>query len=133
MTKARVLLTAFLFCTVALAISSCFVVSTVWAQQTQGHYSVLTNPEVNHPIQFDISPPLREMATTVSAQTAPHEALPVRRPKLQQLAAQQGRPPSQDGALQTSSLPLVNASIDLNLLGVGNGFPNYTVPGPAAP
>ena len=33
-----------------------------------------------------------------------------------------------DGALQTSSGPLVNTTIGLNLLGVGNGFPGYSVP-----
>jgi hypothetical protein len=127
MTKAR-FLPAFLASMVALAISSCLAVGTAWAQKTPVHSSVLTNPEVNYALQFDTSPPLRDMATAVSPQMAPHEALPVRRPKLQQLTAQQSQRPSEDGALQTSILPLVSASLGLNLLGVGNGFPNYTVP-----
>ena len=127
MTKPRVLPLAFLFCSVALAISSCFLVSSVWAQQTPAHHSVLTNPEVNYPIQFDISPPLREMAALSAPRTAEQE-LPVKYPKLQQLTAHRGEPAVKDDALQPSVLPLVNATVNLNLLGVGNGFPNYSVP-----
>jgi hypothetical protein len=100
------------------------------AQETSAKPSVLTHPEVNHPTQFDISRPLRDMATEVQAQKGLQEASPVRHPKLQELtaAAQQAGQSVQDGALQTSAGPLVNASIGLNLLGVGNGFPGYTVP-----
>ena len=127
MAKPRFLPATFLACIVALAISSCLAVGTRGAQETPAHPSVLTNPEVNYPLQFDISPALRDMATALSPETA--QALPVRHPKLQQLHAQQSQQPSADGALQTSVLPLVNASINLNLLGVGNGFPNYTVHG----
>jgi hypothetical protein len=110
-----------------LAISSCFLVSTAWAQQTPAHPSVLTNPEVNYPIQFDLSPPLREMAA-LSAPRQAEQELPVKYPKRQQLTAHRGEPALKDGALQPSVLPLVNATVNLNLLGVGNGFPNYTVP-----
>jgi hypothetical protein len=98
------------------------------AQETPAQPPVLTNPEVNYPVQFDTSPPLRDLATEVSPQSAAEHEIPVRYPKLQQLTAQQSQQPSLDGALQTSVLPLVNASIGLNLLGVGNGFPGYSVP-----
>jgi len=37
--------------------------------------------------------------------------------------AQRGQPAVKDGALQPSVLPMVNAAVNLNLLGVGNGFP----------
>jgi hypothetical protein len=96
------------------------------AQQAQ----VLTNPEVNEPLHFDISPSLNEMATEVPPPQGVHLALPVRYPKLQRLmeAAQRGQGLVADGALQTPIGPLVNATIGLNLLGVGNGFRNYTVP-----
>ncbi len=99
------------------------------AQEAQPQ--VLTNPDVNYPVHFDISPPLRDMATQVSLQEGAHAAAPVRYPKLQQLmeAAQSGQQPVKDGALQSSSGgPLVSATLGLNLLGVGNGFPGYTVP-----
>ena len=71
------------------------------------------------------------MATEVSSQNGFHQASPVRYPKLQQLmqAAQQGKESVMDGALQTSIGPLVSATLGLNLLGVGNGFPGYSVPG----
>jgi len=100
------------------------------AQETPSHPAVLTNPNVSGAIKFDISPPLSDMATEVSSQMGFHEASPVRRPKLQQLmmqAAQQKEQPK-DGALQTSIGPLVSATLGLNLLGVGNGFPGYSVP-----
>jgi len=48
---------------------------TAWALQAT-HPSVLKNPEVNYPIQFDISPPLREMAP-VAPPTAAERELPV--------------------------------------------------------
>ncbi len=100
------------------------------AQEKPAQPSVLTNPDVNYPIHFDISRPLRDMATEVSLPQGAHLAPPVRYPKLQQLmeAAQGGQEPAKDGALRISGGPLVSATIGLNLLGVGNGFPGYTVP-----
>src|SRR5271166_2802314 len=100
------------------------------AQESPAQPLVLSNPEVNYPVHFDISRPLRDMATEVSSQKGFHQASPVRYPKLQQLAeaAQQDKGQVADGALQTSVGPLVSATIGLNLLGVGNGFPGYSVP-----
>ena len=99
------------------------------AQQTPAHPSVLTNPEVNGAIQFDVSRPLRDMATEVPTQTGFHVGSPVKHPHLQELmqAARQGQQ-IKDGALQTSGGPAVAATLGLNLLGVGNGFPGYSVP-----
>src|ERR1700687_498158 len=88
------------------------------AQETPAQPSVLTNPDVNYPVQFDVSRPLRDMATEVSSQVGFHEASQVRYPKLQQLmeAAGRGEEPVKDGALQTSTIgPLVSATIGLNL------------------
>src|SRR6266478_2353231 len=89
------------------------------AQETPGQPQVLRNPEVNYPVHSDISPP-----------QGPHVAPEVRYPKLQLLtnAAQRGLGPLADSALQMSSGPLVSTTPGLDLLGVGNGFPNYTVP-----
>jgi len=100
------------------------------AQELPSQPLVLTNPEVNYPVHFDISRPLRDMATEVSSQEGFHQAPPVRYPKLQQLveAAQEGKGQVVDGALQTSIGSPVSATIGLNLLGVGNGFPGYSVP-----
>ena len=91
---------------------------------------VLTDPEVNEPIQFDVSPALRDIATAPRAVDVRREANPVRRPKLQQLlnaAARQVAAPF-DGALQGSVGPSVAALLGVNVLGVGTGFPNYVVP-----
>ncbi|MGE5327134.1 MAG: fibronectin type III domain-containing protein [Deltaproteobacteria bacterium] len=90
---------------------------------------VLAGAQANLPVQFDISPPLSEMAAQAGSQAAAHAPV-VMRPKeklLNAIAAQAGRP-APDGALQTTTGPLVNTTIGLNLLGVGTGFPSYTVP-----
>jgi hypothetical protein len=96
----------------------------------QAQPKVLTNPDVHTAVHFDISPPLRQMATEVAKERGGEVEHPVLYPKLQQLmqAAAQGKKPIADGALQTTGGPLVNASVGLNLLGVGNGFPSYSVP-----
>jgi hypothetical protein len=100
------------------------------AQATPGQPQVLTNPEVNQPIQFDVSPPLRELAAEVPLEHALQLAPKVMRPKLRGLmeAAQRIQGPVVDGALQTSAGPAVSTSGGLNILGIGNGFPNYSVP-----
>jgi uncharacterized membrane protein len=100
------------------------------AQETPSQPQVLRNPEVNYAVHSDISPPLSLMARVVSPQQGSYLAPEVRYPKLQLLtnAAQRGLGPLADGALQTSSGPLVSATPGLDLLGVGNGFPNYTIP-----
>ncbi len=87
-------------------------------------------PEVNYPIHFGVSPPLSEIATQGAPQPGFHLAPPVRYPQLELLnaAAERGQAPVADGALQTYAGPLVNATLGLNLLGVGNGFPGYSVP-----
>lgn len=109
-------------CLLAVLVSICAV-----AQQSSTP-NLLTNPEVNQPIQFDISRPLRDMATEVAPQIGFHAASPVRYPHLEQLmqSAQQSQP--SDGALQTQPVAPVAATVGLNLLGVGSGFPGYSVP-----
>ena len=101
----------------------------VSAQQRPGQPGMLIHPQVNYPLQFDVSRPLRDMATEVPSQMGAHVAPPVRYPKLQLLkeAAARGQT-FEDGALQKSIGPLVSATVGLNLLGVGNGFPGYSVP-----
>ncbi len=90
---------------------------------------VFHNPDVSRPIHSDVSRPLRDMAKEVEPEPGFHEENPVRYPKLELLqeAARRGQSPA-DGALQKSSGPLVSASIGVNVLGVGNGFPGYSVP-----
>jgi len=111
---------------IAAVLLSMMAVPLAIAQETINHPVVLTNPEVNSPVRFDVSRPLRDMATEVPAQAGMHESSPVRYPKLQQLM--QTNQQIEDGALQTSTGPLVSATVGLNLLGVGNGFPSYSVP-----
>lgn len=82
------------------------------------------NTYIQHAERFAISPPLRDLA---KMQQPPvygfHLANPVRRiPK-----ANMG--PVVDRVEQNRNLsPSVNFSVGANILGVGNGFPNYTVP-----
>lgn len=101
----------------------------VSAEKSPAQPQVLTHPDVNSPVHFDISRPLRDMATEVSVQQGAHLAPPVRYPKAQLLLDNAERnQATEDGALQTQTLPPVSATIGLNLLGVGNGFPGYSVP-----
>ena len=125
MTEPRIVPRSSVFCIVALSISLFSLCGPSWAQP-----KVLTNPNVNYPVHFDVSPPLRDMATQATGQRGGEVEHPVLYPKLQQLteAAQRGQKPVADGALQTTTRQPVSASIGLNLLGVGNGFPGYTVP-----
>jgi hypothetical protein len=93
---------------------------------------VLTNPDVNDPIQADMSAPLRDIIAASAAKVySTHEAPRVLRPKLQQLqqAAQRQKAASAAAAaVQSSISPAVAAAVIVNVLGVGTGFPNYTVP-----
>src|SRR5579884_1680761 len=90
--------------------------------------NILAHPEVNGPVHFDVSRPLRDLSTEVQPQMGFHVASPVRYPHLQALmrSAQQEQPA--DGALQLTERAPVAATLGLNLLGVGNGFPGYSVP-----
>ena len=81
------------------------------------------NTYINHAIRFAVSPPLRDLAKLPqSPRYGLHEANPVRRvPK---------RPagPAVD-TVEQSSVPSGAAySVGLDFLGVGHGFPNYSVP-----
>src|SRR5438445_920867 len=101
-----------------------FVFSTsAWADRP-AQPEVLTNPEVNEPLQADVSAPLRDMATPPRAD-APRRIIPIGRPELQQMmnaAAMRSQAASGDGALQTAILPTVLAVPGVNVLGVGNGL-----------
>ena len=81
------------------------------------------NTYTNQAVRFAISPPLRDLAKLPQpAQYGFHEANPVRRiPK---------RPigPVVDTVEQSIRPAGANYSIGLDFLGVGNGFPNYSVP-----
>jgi len=90
--------------------------------------NVVPHPEVSQPVQFDVSRPLRDIATEVAPQMGFHLASPVKypHPELLMQYAQQEQPP--DGALQTVPGPPIAATLGLNLLGVGTGFPGYSVP-----
>jgi hypothetical protein len=80
------------------------------------------NTYIQHAMRFAVSPPLSELAKLPqSPQWGFHEAEPVRRiPK---------RPigPAVDTVEQRGAAPAANYSIIANILGVGNGFPGFTI------
>jgi len=81
-------------------------------------------PEVRQATGFAISPPLRELSKLpTTSHFGFHEATPVRR------FAKRSFSVSVDPVEQSSVLAGVNYSIGLNLLGIGNGFPNFSVGG----
>ncbi|MGB9072068.1 MAG: choice-of-anchor D domain-containing protein [Terriglobales bacterium] len=123
------------FASVAISVFSTFFLALVpavlaAAQERPAQPEVFRNPEVSYPVYFDVSPPLSEMAKEAAPQLGFHLAPPVQYPKLELLqeAARRGQARAADGALQKSFGPLVGATLGLNLLGVGNGFPGYSVP-----
>jgi hypothetical protein len=81
------------------------------------------NTYIQHANRFAVSPPLSELAKLPQHQQYGfHEANPVRRiPK---------RPigPTVDPVEQRGVPPSANYTIGANILGVGHGFPNYSVP-----
>jgi hypothetical protein len=95
------------------------------AQGTTVAAQVATNPQVNGAVHFDVSPPIRDLAKSISPQFSAHQVHAVR---LKQQASGAVQTSAVDGALQTSTGPLVSATIGLNLLGVGNGFNGYVIP-----
>lgn len=114
----------------SLPILSVLSLAILYAVPAAAQHGVLTHPQVNEPIHFDVSRPVRELAREVPPAGAPKLIHPVRLPKSHKLAAAAGRvsSPMADEAPQTSAGPLVSATLGLNLLGVGVGFDGYVVP-----
>jgi hypothetical protein len=87
--------------------------------------SASPEPTVRQAVGFAVSPPLRDLAKLPRApQYGLHEALPVRRIAKRYFGLAVD-PVEQNTAI---GAPVVNYSIGLDFLGVGNGFPGYTVP-----
>src|SRR5579863_8489328 len=114
----------------AVSAVACLAFLSALPASAQSKPYVAHNPIVHSAIHFDVSPPLRDMIKEAPQRFGFHEAEPVLRPKLQELmaAAKRGQQPVTDEALQASIMPQVSATLGLNLLGVGVGFPVYTVP-----
>src|ERR1035438_8066620 len=78
---------------------------------------------VNHATFSGVSVPLRELAKLPAApHYGFHEANPVHRIPMRPAA------PVVDRVEQNTAGGSANYTIGINVLGVGNGFPNYTVP-----
>ncbi len=94
-------------------------------QGTPAQPQVLTNAVVNEPLQFDVSPPLRDLPVEVSPAGGVELMHPPLRPKLLQLegAAQQGAPGA-GGEFAASPGPLISATLGLNFDGVGQNATN---------
>jgi hypothetical protein len=86
--------------------------------------SLAAQDKVNHPVAFGISAPLGELAKMPQQPSYGfHEANPVRRIPKRAIGG------TVDSAEQRfPNGPQANYSIGANFLGVGNGFPNYSVP-----
>jgi hypothetical protein len=83
------------------------------------------NTYINHATRFGISPPLRDLANLPQpAHYGLHYANPVRRVPKRPIIGSVVDPAEQS----SQPSPTVAYSIGANILGVGNGFPNYTVP-----
>src|SRR3974377_2028065 len=84
-------------------------------------------PTVTHAAKFAVSPPLRELAKLPQpAQYGFHEINPLGRIPMKEFGK------VVDPGEQSFAGPAANYSIGLNVLGVGNGFPNLQRPGCAS-
>ena len=101
-----------------------------YAQGPAAKPGILTNPNVNNAIHFDISQPLRELVKTQTVLAGEEEDHGVLLPKraLQQGFTASGRPVQQAAAPQIVFLTPTAAAVGVNVLGVGLGFHGYTVP-----
>ena len=89
-----------------------------WAQGTPTQPGVLTNAVVNTPIQFDVSPPLRDLpAEAALPARGVYVMHPPLRPKLQERIGA-GRS-AVNGPLPASPGPLISATIWQSFEGVG--------------
>src|SRR5271167_430435 len=111
-----------LLCTCMLAVCVLLLYGLPMAAQN----NLSPTPTVNHAAGFGVSAPLREIAKLPQPpHYGFHEANPVRIPPLPP-GYRQGT--SVDPVEQSTAGPAAYYSIGLNLLGVGNGFPGYSVP-----
>src|ERR1035441_9713052 len=86
-----------------------------------------SKPTVNHAVASGISAPLRDLAKLPRApQYGFHEANPVHRIPMRPAG------PVVDRVEQKTAGGSANYSIGINVLGIGNGFPNYTETGTAS-
>jgi hypothetical protein len=111
-----------------ISASAGIVLSALCAMFLASHASAqgtAVNPQVNGAIHFDVSPPVRDLARNVPANVSVH---PTHAPMPKRQVSATVQASAVDGALQTSTGPLVSATIGLNLLGVGNGFNGYVIP-----
>jgi hypothetical protein len=118
----------------ALALCCMLVLAgTVSAQVNAPQAGVLTNSQFNRPIQFAELPSLRDAAAKTPVQVFGfHQASPTLNPKLikqLQFGAQRGITTSTlTNNANVQNLAAVQASVGVNVLGVGIGFFGYAVP-----
>ena len=112
-------------CPVSLLLTS----TLSFAQSQAGQPITISNPIVHTATHFDISKPLRELIKTQSAGAAEEDEHGVLLPKrtLQQGFTATGRPVFKDPVLQSRVTTPTTATVGVNVLGVGVGFPNYEV------
>jgi hypothetical protein len=108
-----------------------FMCTVPVAAQAGPQPQVLSNAVVNQPLQFDISPPLRDLAAKAPAPQGVRVIRPLLQPKLDKLkaAVQQGEPAGGSALAPSAGAPL-SATIGLNFDGIGqnatNSCPNAT-------
>ncbi len=116
----------------ALCMASMLMACTLSsAQNKPAQPNVAHNATANQATRFDISPPLRSLAASQGeAGFGFHLASPPMQPKraLLQANSQRQQLTINDAVAQSRTTIPATATLGLNLLGVGVGFPGYTVP-----
>ena len=100
------------------------------AQSQAGKPITISNPTVQRATHFEVSKPLRELIKTQAVAEGEEDDHGVLFPKgaLQAGFTAAGRATIADPVLQSRATTATAATIGVNVLGVGKGFPGYTVP-----
>jgi hypothetical protein len=123
-------ITSLSLCALSLC-SMLLLAGSMTAQTTSSQAGVLTSSQFNRAVHSDLSAPLRDMAAGQAVQVYGfRQASPTLNPKLlKQLQFNTLRPQATVGQNANAQLLApVNATVGVNVLGVGVGFHGYTVP-----
>ena len=103
---------------------------SMFAQDNAAQSGVLNKAEFNRAVQFDVSPPLRDLINSQPVSVfGYHEASPALKPKLLKQIGYGDRSTAKVGQQANVALAApVAATINWDVLGVGLGFHGYTVP-----
>ena len=101
-----------------------------WTQTSAPRPQMLTEPQVNEPLKYDVSAPLRDLPVTPPALTTVRRVIPLMKPKLEKLQQQMGSAAPVPEVVFPVVLTPISATINLNFDGIGQWYNNPIDCGP---